>query len=91
MVKTMRFLVLTVFVTGALASCVGATAGAFVLVHHYPSSSLRTKWIDWFVADVSLREDEKWGGGRGRAICAVLSEAPLTAQLSNSGPGNLRM
>lgn len=55
-VKTMRFLIVVVFVTGALASSVGATAGAYVLVSAFPGSHYGQKWLDWFVGDVSGRQ-----------------------------------
>lgn len=52
-VKTVRFIIVLVFVAGVLASGIGATVGAFVLHKAFPGSLYGDKWVDWFVGDVS--------------------------------------
>lgn len=52
-VKTVRFIIVLVFVAGVFASGIGATAGAFALCKAFPGSLYGDKWLHWFVGDVS--------------------------------------
>lgn len=50
-VKTLRFFLVVVVVTGPVASALGATVKSFITVK---VDGFSVKWIQWFVGDVSI-------------------------------------
>lgn len=53
-IKTMRFLVVVIVVTGPLASGLGATVGTVLLVESGQSDGFLSSWTEYFVGNVSL-------------------------------------
>ena len=51
--KTFHFLAEFIYVTGVLASSIGATAGAYIIISEFPGSVCDDQWTNWFIGDVS--------------------------------------